>query len=101
MEYLSWKKIRTIGQEESFIMKELNHEKITQLNDNTILIVGTTKSFDTNIDVPYKEIISLGASQFRSTNHLEEAEYHYTLFWSSEVDTTKIDIRHLLNQNNN
>jgi hypothetical protein len=98
MEFLSWRKIRTIEQEETFIMNSLKNERITQLNKDTILLTGTVTDSDTKQDVSYKEIIRLGVSQFRAADHIEEGNYRYTLFWISKVDTSTIQIYHLLNR---
>jgi hypothetical protein len=98
-EFLTWRKIKTVEQEETFIINDLSNHRITQLNENTILITGTVKGYLTGEKVPFKQLLRLGVSQFRSTDHLEEDDYRYTLFWVSEVEPTSIEISHLLNRN--
>jgi len=98
-EWLTWQKMRTVEQEESFIMDELSHHKITQLNENTVLITGIATASESTKKVPFKKIVRLGVSQFRETDYLEEGDYRYTLFLASEVDTTQIEISHLFYRN--
>jgi hypothetical protein len=101
VEFLSWRKIMTIEDHELFINNELFDETITQLNEDTILITGKTTDTETSKRITYKKVIRLGFSQFSATVHVEEGDYKYTNYGSWTLDTRKIDISHLLLQQEN
>lgn len=100
LEFLNWRKIRTVEDEKVFLLNELFNPKIIQLNSNTIMISGSKKRTETPEEVPFKVITRLGVSQFRSTHLLIDENYHYTLHKVSEEDTTKVNVSRLLNLTN-
>ena len=95
-EGLSWRKIHTVEDEDTFITNNLTQYTIQRINNKLVRIIGKIKYPD-SAEMPFVKIISLKESQFTSVLFFDDSDSNYSQYWNDEGDPSSIDIRKLLN----